>query len=108
MALVVNPVDGSQTTEGLNADARKWTQMNANGPNGTARRRPASKPRAADAAARDGAEIAEAVGDICVHSVLCSNGHQRNQGFGSDPGRTYRQIARAVVGDDVPATTARH
>ena len=58
---------GGQTTEGLNADARRWTQMHANGPNGTAHRWPASKPRAADAAARDGTEIAEAAGGICAH-----------------------------------------
>ena len=58
---------GGQTTEGLNADARKWTQMHANGPNGTAHRWPASKPRAAAAAARDGTEIAEAAGGICAH-----------------------------------------
>ena len=38
--------------------------MHANGPNGTAPRWPAAKPRAADAVARDETETAEAVGGI--------------------------------------------
>ncbi len=52
----------SRTEEGFNADARKWTQIHANGPSGTPRRR--HRPEAAAYAARG---IAEAVHGICVN-----------------------------------------